>query len=211
MFFKTYIFQHGKMIILFCISLFMLGRYLEMSKLRYFAIILLLFSVYFFRIPRFQTDVNKRTVVAPCYGKVNSVERVEINGVYYYKIVMLISVFDIHIQYAPVSGKINDMIYKKGEFYPVYFTKKSNFNERMMYYVNNGYGNIIFSQIAGMIARTIVPFKTPQDEITQGEEIGLIKFGSRSDIFIQERESLVLNCKKGDRVYGGQTVLAYYH
>lgn len=212
MFFESYIFKYGKTIIIFSICLFLLGKYLNLTKLKIFGIFLFIFSYYFFRKPRFEPIVNIHDIKSPAYGKIYDIKRKKINGEGYIQVIILINITDVHIQYAPCSGKLNKMIYKKGEFNPVYFTNKSEYNERMMYYIqsNGNHGQVIFSQIAGIIARTIVPFVQENSILTQGQEIGLIKFGSRSDIFIKETPDLKLVARAGDKVIGGQSIIARY-
>lgn len=209
MFYYSYLFKHGKKIILFIVILYFIGYLFGLFKLKILAICILIYTYYFFRIPRFDTMLNDDLVYAPSFGKVRSISKKNIDGEEYIHIATFISIFDPHIQYSPVNGFLTGTKYIKGNFYPAMILYKSNHNERMHYFVNTKHGRVIFTQIAGMIAKTIVPFKQ-KGLVKQGEEIGLIQFGSRCDVFIPNKKNLQILVKEGDYVKGGQSIVGKF-
>lgn len=209
-FLNTYLFTHGKRIVLFLIALFTIGYMLNNFRLKILSVILFIFTYYFFRIPRFETRRNNHIVYAPCFGKVIKSDLIMMNNIKYHRICTFISLTNPHIQYMPVEGYINRMKYIKGEFNPAMIFKKSSYNERLHYYINSYHGNFIVTQIAGMLARTIVPFVRPKQLASQGSELGLIKFGSRCDIYIPYKDNLKIIVREGDSVLGGQTIFGAY-
>ena len=210
MLFNSYLLKYGKSTIGFSVILFLCGHFLFLNKLKVVAIVFLYFCYYFFRIPKISITPNNMFVRGTCYGKVLKVQPITIARKKFIQVATFISLVDPHIQYAPVNGFLNKMVYKEGEFNSAMLFKKSNLNERQMYYVNSKFGPVIFSQIAGLLARTIIPFVRPKQQLVQGQEIGLIKFGSRSDIFIPYTENMQLFVKVGDKIKGPNSVLARY-
>jgi phosphatidylserine decarboxylase len=203
---ESYIFKYHKTHLIWSIIIIIIGYYYRYKKIAYLLIFYILFCYYFFRIPKkMKIDNMKSLIYSPAYGKIiNIKERGE-----YIQIGIFINITDPHIQYAPTNCYLEKMIYKKGVFSPAFLIKSEN-NERMEYHCTNSYGKIIFSQIAGTVARTIVPFIKEKRFLKAGEEIGLIKFGSRSDIIIPKHNSLKIFVKEGDYVEGGKTLLARY-
>lgn len=206
----SYFFTYGKPIILFFTILIIISnlKMVQSRKLQYFCILSLLACYYFFRQPRFDTLKNDNIIYASCFGKVILIEEKLINGVPYYHIGTFISLLDPHIQYSPVNGILRKKQYVKGDFSPAFMTK-SNKNERLNYHVDTINGRIVFSQIAGTLARTIVSFVKENQLLQQGTEIGLIKMGSRSDVWFPKQNAMI-NVKVGEQVSGGQSILAFY-
>lgn len=163
-----------------------------------FFISCLLFLLFFFRVPEINQIQTEKYVHAPCYGRIKEIVKTD----KYLQIAIFINVTDPHIQYIPYKGYLKDILYKKGEFNPAYIMKKGKYNEKMLYYINTRRGNIIVSQIAGVLARTIVPFVKKNQVVEQNEELGLIKLGSRCDIFIPIYNNMKILVKKGDYVEG---------
>lgn len=172
-------------------------------KIASFILLVLFFLMYFFRIPQINPKKDKSLIFSPCYGRVKEITKVGD----YLQIAIFINVTDPHVQYIPYEGVVNKVIYKKGEFNPAYMIKKGKYNEKMIYHINTIRGNIIVSQIAGVIARTIVPFVKEKQIVEQNEELGLIKLGSRCDIFIPTTNPMKVLVKKGDYVKGTFTKL----
>lgn len=206
---KSYLYEHGKKIILFHLVIFALGYLTNSFKLKLGSILSLFFCYWFFRIPEFRVVKDKNSIIAPSYGKVIGIEEKIIDGKPYEHIAVFISLFDPHIQYSPVKGPLTNMTYKKGTFYPAMFLKKTEHNERMVYQVETPRGKVFFAQIAGQIARTIVPFVEAGKFIDQGQEIGLIRFGSRCDVYIPKNRFKTM-VKVGDYVKGGQSRLGVF-
>tara|TARA_Y100001970_G_C13423166_1_gene457595 strand:- start:144 stop:503 length:360 start_codon:yes stop_codon:yes gene_type:complete len=116
------------------------------------------------------------------------------------------NVFDCHVNRSPCSGKISQILYKPGKFFNASLDKASEENERNYYKIKNSFGeDIIVVQIAGLIARRIVNESHEGKELEQGERIGMIRFGSRADIYFENYEPLV---KVNQKTFAGETLLA---
>jgi len=170
----------------------------------WFGIVLIgfaLFVTYFFRDPNRTFQGTGREVASPADGKVvwirneNGLEAISI----------FLSVFDVHINRAPISGKISEIEYHKGKFLIAYDERASVENERNSITMNHQGQVVRFVQIAGLIARRIVCWRKTGDSLAIGDKIGLIKFGSRVDVFLPAGSKIYV--KRGDRVEGGKTAL----
>ena len=116
------------------------------------------------------------------------------------------NVFDCHVNRTPCAGKIEEILYKPGKFLNASFDKASEDNERNYYKIKDNQNNdIILVQIAGLVARRIVCETSKDQELKQGERVGMIRFGSRADIYYENYEPLV---KVGQRAISGETLLA---
>ena len=117
------------------------------------------------------------------------------------------NVFNVHINRSPIAGKINKIVYKEGHFFNASLDKASEKNERSSIVLSNQKGTeIVVVQIAGLIARRILGFVSTNQNLDQGERYGLIRFGSRVDIYLPLNSNI--NCSVGDRVIAGETHLA---
>jgi phosphatidylserine decarboxylase len=117
------------------------------------------------------------------------------------------NVFNVHINRSPVEGRIDNIIYKEGSFLNASLDKASEKNERSSMVISNTKGvQLVVVQIAGLIARRILSFVSDNQYLDQGERYGLIRFGSRVDIYMPL--GAILNCKVGDKVIAGESVLA---
>ncbi len=172
-------------------------------KITIFLSILMIFIYFFYRIPLNNPQINKQFIYAPSYGIIKNIEKTND----FLHIVIFIRLHDPHIQYIPYSGFLTKILYKPGEFNPAYMIKKGKYNEKMIYHINTYRGNIIVSQIAGVLARSIIPFGKEKTTVKQNEELGLIKFGSRCDIFIPLSNPLKILVKSGDYVQCSYTKL----
>lgn len=163
--------------------------------------VLALFCLWFFRDP--DREIPKGPVaVSPADGKVVLIRHKPERTM----VCIFLNVFDVHVNRAPIAGKVVDVNYKKGKFLVASKEEASYENERNTMTIDGDHTLVTFSQIAGLIARRIVCYKKPGDFVTAGERIGLIKFGSRVDIeFGREWEVVV---REGQRVSAGSTVLA---
>jgi phosphatidylserine decarboxylase len=124
----------------------------------------------------------------------------------YTKISIFMNVFDCHVNRTPCEGKISEILYKPGKFLNASLDKASEENERNYYKITNSVGeDIIVVQIAGLIARRIVCESSENQQLKQGERIGMIRFGSRADLYFENYEPLV---KVGQRTIAGETLLA---
>ena len=176
----------------------------------------------FFRDPRRVTPQGDRLVIAPADGLVTLIQRVPppreltiddgsgaplLSSEPVTRVSIFMSVFDVHINRAPISGTIARVVYIPGKFLNADLDKASEDNERQHILVDRGNGTLIaFTQIAGLVARRIVPFVKPGDIIACGQRVGLIRFGSRVDVYLPEgTDPLVV---LGQRMIAGETVIA---
>ena len=171
-----------------------------------------IFTFYFFRDPNANTPQSPGLVVSPGHGKVDVVEQLtdsKISGAPCHRISIFLSVIDIHVQNAPISGKIGYVTRTAGQFISALRTDSAAFNENVLieFHSTETPGEKIgLRLIAGVLARRIVPFVKPGDDLLRGERISLIQFGSRCDIYVPL--TYKIKVKLGDRVVGGETVLA---
>jgi len=179
---------------------------------RAFAVLLVLaiFVAAFFRDPRREIPQGPGLVVSPADGKVVLIAPVpkgHAAGEGATQVSIFLSVFDVHINRAPIAGTITDVVYNKGEFLPAFDDKASQRNEQNRAFIEGPEGRVGFTQIAGLIARRIVFRKKAGDVVARGEQVGLIRFGSRTDVFLPRGSTL--DVKVGDRVSGGSSVIAH--
>jgi len=172
-------------------------------------VLLALFVTAFFRDPAREIPQGPGLVVSPADGKVVLIVPAPKDhpaGEGATQVSIFLSVFDVHINRAPIAGVITDVAYNKGEFLPAFDDKASLRNEQNRAFIEGPEGRVGFTQIAGLIARRIVFRKKVGDTVARGEQVGLIRFGSRTDVFLPR--GTVLRVKVGDRVSGGSSVIA---
>ena len=156
----------------------------------------------FFRDPHRNIPGEKDLVLAPADGKVVDLAK-QADGTT--RVSIFLSLWDVHINRSPIAGTIQEVRYHPGKFRMAFDRRASLENERNVLTVANGSLTVRFSQIAGILARRIVCWKKPGDAVESGERIGLIRFGSRVDVFVPEK--VVLELSRGTRVRGGSTVI----
>lgn len=171
--------------------------------------VLALFTLWFFRDPEHPASTDPSLVLAPGQGKILIVE--EGNEPTYMggpcrKVTIFLSVFDVHVQRAPVSGVVEHKVYKPGAYAVAWLDKASDENEQASLGIRTPSGPILVRQIAGLIARRIVTDHEVGQNVARGERIGLIRFGSRVDVFFPL--DWEVTCQIGDRVVVGLTPLA---
>jgi len=164
--------------------------------------VLALFCLYFFRDPD-RTVPPGPVAVSPADGKVVAVGK-SINGVR--RLSIFLNVFDVHVNRTPIAGRITAIQYQSGEFLVASREDASTRNEMNTITVEGDGSKVVFKQIAGLIARRIVCYKKPGDEVKAGERIGLIKFGSRVDVEFGPEWDIVV--QPGMRVSAGSSVIA---
>lgn len=165
------------------------------------------FFLWFFRDPERAIPQDPGLIVSPADGKVTEVARIKTPAGDRYRLSIFLSVFDVHVNRSPVEGVIRDVRYRKGEYLNALNPASAERNEQNLAVVECAEGyTVSFTQIAGLLARRIVFNPKVGDRLQRGERVGLIKFGSRTDVVMPaEAEVLV---KVGDRVRGGASVLA---
>ena len=175
-------------------------------------ILLTIWVYYFFRDPERIIIEDDNYLVSPADGEVIKVEEVDgpkevgLENQKFKKISIFMNVFDCHVNRTPCSGTVEEILYKPGKFLNASFDKASEDNERNYYKIKDSAGNnIIVVQIAGLIARRIVCETNNGQTLSQGERIGMIRFGSRADVYYENYEPLV---KVGQKTISGETLLA---
>jgi phosphatidylserine decarboxylase len=170
-------------------------------------LLLAAFFLWFFRDPERDIPQEPGLIVSPADGKVTEVARIKTPAGERYRLSIFLSVFDVHVNRSPVEGVIRDVHYRKGEFLNAMNPVCAERNERNQAVVECAEGyTVSFTQIAGLLARRIVFNRKVGDRLGRGERVGLIKFGSRTDVVIPGEADVLV--KVGDRVRGGASVLA---
>ena len=186
--------------------------YFISSFLGLIGLLLTVWCYYFFRDPDRISINDENYLVSPADGLVLQVQETDgpkelnLDGKKFNKISIFMNVFDCHVNRTPCSGKVTEIIYKPGKFLNASLDKASEDNERNYYKITNSNGeDIIIVQIAGLIARRIVSEVSESTELKQGDRIGMIRFGSRTDIYFENYTPLV---KVNQKTIGGETLIA---
>ena len=175
-------------------------------------LVLTIWVYYFFRDPDRVIIDDNNYLVSPADGEIIKVEEVDgpkelgLENKKFNKISVFMNVFDCHVNRTPCAGKIEEILYKPGTFVNASLDKASEDNERNYYKIKDKHGNdIVVVQIAGLVARRIVCETNKNQELNQGDRIGMIRFGSRADVYYENYEPLV---KVGQTAISGETLLA---
>lgn len=170
---------------------------------------LFLFLVSFFRIPKRTHTIESDSVVSPCDGKVVVIEET-LDPEYFKDKRLQVSIFmspaNVHVNRNPLSGEVLYSVHHKGKFLVAWDPKSSTDNERHSVVIRHTKADILVKQIAGALAKRIVNYLKPGDQVSQGEELGFIKFGSRVDLLLPPGTKV--NVALGQVVKGGVTVIA---
>ena len=182
------------------------------SFLGLIGLVLTIWCYYFFRDPERYPINDENYLVSPADGVVlqvketNGPKELNLDNKTYTKISVFMNVFDCHVNRIPCSGKITQILYKPGKFFNASLDKASEDNERNYYKITNSTGeDIIVVQIAGLVARRIVCETNENSELNQGDRIGMIRFGSRADIYFENYKPLV---KVDQKTIAGETLIA---
>lgn len=173
-----------------------------------------LFTFYFFRDPNAKVPAGRGLVVSPGHGKVDVIDtltEMQFMGRECQRISMFLSVLDVHVQNAPVSGKVTYLKHTEGQFLNAMKTECATCNENVYIGIESTdpqNEKIGMKLIAGVLARRIVPFVEVGDDFARGDRVSLIQFGSRVDVYLPH--SAKIKVKVGDRVVGGESVLAAF-
>tara|TARA_B100001248_G_C27368188_1_gene450186 strand:- start:1039 stop:1686 length:648 start_codon:yes stop_codon:yes gene_type:complete len=175
-------------------------------------LVLTIWVYYFFRDPERVIIDDDNYLVSPADGEVIKVEEVDgpkelgLENKKFKKISIFMNVFDCHVNRTPCGGKIEEILYKPGKFVNASLDKASEDNERNYYKIKDFHdNNIVLVQIAGLVARRIVCEASKDQDLKQGDKVGIIRFGSRADVYYENYEPLV---KVGQRAISGETLLA---
>ena len=182
------------------------------TKLGLVGVVLSIWVYYFFRDPERISIDDSNYLTSPADGEVLMIHQLQgpkelgLEDKEFTKISIFMNVFDCHVNRTPCDGKISEILYKPGSFLNASLDKASEDNERNYYKIINNLGEeIIVVQIAGLIARRIVCESTKDQQLKQGDRIGMIRFGSRADIYFENYKPLV---KVGQKTIAGETLLA---
>ena len=192
----------GKWPILILTALSIAGL-LWCSLAAFISLALLVFTISFFRDPVANVPADEKLIVAPATGKIVAIKPVGETTM----VAIFLSVFDVHVQRAPLAGTITGVKYEAGKFFDVRHPDASTMNEYRLIDMETADGyRVSVKQIAGLIARRIVGWAGEGATVAKGERIGMIRFGSRVEIFLPAGTEIV--AEVGDYARGGETVLA---
>lgn len=166
------------------------------------------FVFFFFRDPERVIPSDPGAVVSPADGRVLVVTDEENAGRPGKRISIFLAIWNVHVNRSPAAGVISKLQYRPGKFFAAMRESASTENEQNVISLATESGEIICKQIAGLIARRVVCWKKPGDRVALGERLGLVRFGSRADLWLP-REAEILT-KVGDRVKGGSSIVAYW-
>ncbi len=182
---------------------------------KFFGFLLILITVwvyYFFRDPERYSINDDKFLVSPADGLITDVSErsgpveLRLENTTYTRVSVFMNVFNCHVNRMPISGKVEEIYYKPGKFLNASLDKASEENERNYYKIKSSNGEeIIIVQIAGLIARRIVCQVEQDQDLKQGDRIGMIRFGSRVDIFFKNKKILA---KLGQNVVAGESLIA---
>ena len=199
-----------KFLVIFSVATIIL--YLIHGFLGFVGFVLTIWVYYFFRDPDRVSIGDENYLTSPADGLVLQVIETEgpkelgLENKKFTKVSIFMNVFDCHVNRSPCSGKISQILYKPGKFINASFDKASEENERNYYKIQNSFGeDIVVVQIAGLIARRIVSESQEGQDLDQGTRIGMIRFGSRADIYFENYKPLV---KVDQKTIAGETILA---
>ena len=203
MYFRFHKEVSAALIILFLLVVFF---YFIYKPLFIISLILLIFTFYFFRDPERVVPIGDDILVSPADGLITNITEIKEGKKLYTKVSIFLSIFNVHIQRLPISGEVTKVDYIEGKFINATLDKASDENERLKITIKNGNNLIYVTQIAGLIARRIVNYVKPNENINQGDRYGIIKFGSRVDIEFPNNFKLLVN--EGQQCIGGETIIA---
>ena len=191
---------------------FLVSSVLGRRIILYGCIGLYLFVLIFFRKPNRSFEINEKLIYAPADGNIVVIEEVEEDEFFNKKMIQVsvfMTIFDVHMNIFPFSGRIKYMKYHPGKHLVAFVPKSSQLNEMSSVVIENENGaGVLVRQIAGALARRIVTYPKPGDSVKQGGDLGFIKFGSRVDLFLPIGTKININI--GQRVKGKKTVIAEF-
>ena len=169
-------------------------------------VFLALFVFYFFRNPDRKIPMEPGVVVSPADGRVVVVKDEENAGRPGKRVSIFLAIWNVHVNRSPAAGTITRLEYKPGKFLAAWAEKASLENEQNVFTLTSEHGEIVFKQIAGWVARRVVSWKKTGDSVGRGELVGLVRFGSRVDLWLPQGAEIAV--KVGDNVKGGSSVIA---
>lgn len=185
---------------------FVVGWLTHSAILVLLPVLLAAFFLWFFRDPERIVPSGEGLIVSPADGKVTDVSATQLNGVPCTRISIFLNVFNVHVNRSPINGVIRSAVYQKGQFGNAMSESSAANNEQNIVTVEGEGMTVVFKQIAGVLARRIVFNHKPGETLVRGQRVGLIKFGSRTDVIFPQGAEIKV--KIGDHVAGASTVLA---
>jgi phosphatidylserine decarboxylase len=170
---------------------------------------LAVFFAFFFRDPDRRPPDDSRAVLSPADGRVlvaGTADGAAAPPGEWMQVSIFLSPLDVHVNRSPVSGRVTRVDFRKGRFLPAYHRDAASSNERSEVWVDHRGSSVVFRQIVGILARRVVCRVAPGTELRAGDRFGIMKFGSRMDVFMPPGSTLRVSV--GDRVVGGETVIA---
>jgi phosphatidylserine decarboxylase len=204
--------KDGLIFILLGIIISVILYYMGFVPAAILMVIVTLFIIYFFRDPVRACDAPDNAVISPADGRILEVRQIGEGdsplGENTIKISIFMSIFNVHVNRIPSKGRISEIVYNNGRFFSANLDKASEYNENNRITLETDKGHtIIFIQIAGLIARRIVCWINEMDYVKAGQRFGLIRFGSRLDIYIPSESRISIKVR--DRVKAGETIIGY--
>lgn len=197
---------------LIAIILIIAGILIQNNFIRYplilVALLILVFTLNFFRDPERTTPQNENAVISPADGEIILIKELENHkyiGEQAWQISIFMSPLNVHVNRVPINGNVDYLHYHEGEYLVAFHEKADERNERNEIGIMSKHGKVFFTQVAGAVARRIVSELELGQDVTAGEKFGMIKFGSRSDVVVSKKWNVKV--KIGDKVTAGETLL----
>lgn len=171
--------------------------------------ILGLFIFYFFRDPERAIPHDPNAVVSPADGRVVAIVDEPFENAPGRRISIFLAIWNVHVQRAPTTGRVARVVYRPGKFLGAFRAAASRENEQNVIYMDTAQGSLAFKQIAGAIARRVLFWKNEGEEVARGDRVGLIRFGSRVDIWLPPQAEIMV--RRGQNVKGGESILAKWN
>ena len=168
-----------------------------------------LFVFYFFRDPERTIPSEPGVIVSPADGRVVEIVDEALDSRMGHRVSIFLSIWNVHVQRAPVAGRIASVVYRPGRFCGAYRSAASRENEQNVICIDTPQGKVVFKQIAGAIARRVICWKQEGEEVALGERVGIIRFGSRVDIWLPMEGEVIV--RRGQKVQGGASILAKWN
>jgi phosphatidylserine decarboxylase len=189
-----------------------IGLLLLLTAWKWAAAILIflgLFVFYFFRDPERTIPSDPSAVVSPADGHIVEIVEEESQSQPGRRVTIFLAIWDVHIQRAPVAGRVASVIYRPGRFYAAFRSAASAENEQNVIRIDTKAGPLIFKQIAGAIARRVICWKREGEVVARGDRVGMIRFGSRVDVWLPWEVEVTV--QRGQKVKGGESILARWN
>lgn len=211
--FNKFLLAKESFIYIVCLLLIGICLYVIVPILTVIPLFSLLFIFYFFRNPPRKITKRDNMIISPADGKIMYITEIDDDRFIFgraYKISIFLSVFNVHINRAPISGIVKYIDYRPGKFLPAFKSHASEINERNTVGIENENIKIMVNQLTGFLARRIVCFVKEGDQLNIGDRYGLIEFGSCTEIIIPV-DKVYLRVKPGEKVRGGKSIIGVFH